>query len=75
MANGLKASISQRRSSGLITFSIVREFDRDGITDWTTFIPEHFMDDYMKMLEMVKNRISELRADPKIAPLAAGVRR
>lgn len=75
MANGLKAEISQRRSNGLITFSIVREFDRDGITDWTTYIPEHFMDDYVKMIEMVKSRIAELRADPKVAPIAAGVRR
>lgn len=72
MANGIKGTISQRRANGLITFSIVREFNRDGVTDWTTFIPEVYLDDYAQMLDMVKKRIAELRADPSIPKLQAG---
>jgi hypothetical protein len=76
MANGLKGTISQRRSNGLITFSIVREFTRDGVVDWTTFIPEQDLPDYKLMLEMVQKRIGELRADPKVPKCqAAGPRK
>lgn len=76
MANGITGTITQRRANGLITFSIVREFERDGVVDWTTFIPEHHIDDYITMLEMVKKRVAELRCDPKVPKLAVvGARR
>lgn len=74
-ANGTKGIISQRRSNGVITFSIVREFMRDGIAEWTSYFSEAQIDDFEEMLGMVKRRISELRADPKVAPLkVAGAR-
>lgn len=75
-ATGVKGTISQRVSNGAITFSIVREFERDGITDWTTYFSEVQFDDYQEMLDLVKERIAELRKDPKVAPLRlAGGRR
>lgn len=68
--------ISQRRSNGVITFSIVREFERDGVPDWTSFFSEAQLEDFEQMLGMVKKRIAELRADPNVMPLrvANGVR-
>lgn len=69
--NITKGIISQRKSNGAITFSIVREFSRDGIPDWTSYFSEAQIDDFEQMLQMVKKRISELRADPKVAPLRA----
>lgn len=67
MANGIKGIISQRKSNALITFSIVREFERDGITDWTSYFSEVQIDDFQQMLDMCRARIKELRADPNIA--------
>lgn len=75
-ANGTKGIISQRISNGVITFSIVKEFERDGMADWTSFFSENQFDDVHDMLELLKARIAELRADPKIAPMRiAGGRR
>jgi hypothetical protein len=68
-ANGTEGIITQRIANGLITFSIVRVFERDGVEDWTSFFSEAQMDDFEHMLGMLKRRIAELRKDPKIAPL------
>lgn len=74
-ASGVRGLITQRVSNGLITFSIVRVFERDGLEDWTSFFSEAQIDDFEEMLKMLKKRIAELRKDPKTAPLRAGVRR
>lgn len=60
-ADGLKAIISQRKSTGVITCAIVKEFQRDGETVTTGFIPESLMDDYITMAQLAKKRIEELR--------------
>lgn len=64
-ATGLKAIISQRVDSGLITFAIVREFP-DGKT---SFIPEAMIDEYADMVENVRNRIRAIRLEG-LAPRA-----
>jgi hypothetical protein len=77
-ASGTKAVISQRTSNGVITFTIVKEFNRRGVADWTSFFAEDEIEDFEEMLGLVKVRIAELRADPRVAPVRermAGVRR
>jgi hypothetical protein len=68
-AAGTKAVISQRLSNGVITFTIVKEFHRRGVPDWTAFFAEDEMEDFEEMLALVKARIAELRKDPKVAPI------
>jgi hypothetical protein len=68
-ANGTEWIITQRLANGVITFSIVRVFERDGVEDWTSFFSEAQLDDFDDMLGMIKRRIAELRKDPKVAPL------
>lgn len=71
----IKGIISQRKSNGVITFAIVREFERDGIAEWTSFFSEAQMPEFKQMLELVEKRIAALRKDPNVAPLrAAGAR-
>ncbi len=65
-ASGTKAVISQRISNGVITFTIVKEFKRHGVVDWTAFFAEDEIEDFEEMLKLVKQRIAELRADPKV---------
>lgn len=77
-ASGVKAVISQRTSNGVITFTIVKEFRRQGVSDWTAFFAEDEISDFEEMLALVKTRITELRADPKVSPIrerVAGARR
>lgn len=70
VSNGtIKGILTQRRSNGAITFSIVRTFDRDGIADWTSYFSEAQIEDFRKMTEMIEKRIKELRKDPKVMPL------
>jgi hypothetical protein len=74
-ADGLKAIISQRRSTGVITFAIVKEFERDGQTETTSFIPETMVNELAEMVELVKSRIAKLRTGGGVpAPRAAGRR-
>lgn len=68
-ASGTKAVISQRTSNGVITFTIVKEFNRRGVPDWTSFFAEDELEDFEEMVGLVKARIAELRADPKVAPV------
>lgn len=70
-ANGTRGVITQRIANGVITFSIVRVFERDGVEDWTSFFSEAQIDDFEQMLHMLKERIAELRRDPKTRPLCA----
>lgn len=68
-AGGTKGIISQRLSNGVITFSIVREFERDGVPDWTSYFSEAQLEDFESMFVLIKKRIAELRRDPRVAPL------
>ena len=68
-ASGTKAVISQRVSNGVITFTIVKEFNRRGVADWTAFFAEDEIEDFEEMFFLVKTRIAELRKDPKVAPV------
>ncbi len=68
-ASGVKAVISQRTSNGVITFTIVKEFKRHGVADWTGFFAEDEFSDFEEMVGLVKTRIAELRSDPKVAPI------
>ena len=75
-ANGTRGIITQRIANGVITFSIVRVFERDGIEDWTSFFSEAQLEDFETMLAMIKERIAELRRDPKVKQVTlAGGRR
>jgi hypothetical protein len=73
-ASGTRAIITQRIANGLITFSIVRVFQRDGVDDWTSFFSEAQIKDFEEMLVLVKKRIAELRDDPKVRPLSVAGR-
>ena len=68
-ASGVKGIISQRVASGVITFSITKEFSRNGVLEWTSFFSEVEIDDFEEMYELVKKRIAELRTDPKVAQI------
>jgi hypothetical protein len=70
-AEGMKAVISQRISNGMITFSIVREFQRDGRMQSTAFIPVDQIDALIELVEIVRKRCDELQADPKVMDVVA----
>lgn len=71
-ASGITAQITQRTANGVITFSIFRVFERDGVEDWTSYFSEAQLSDFEEMLGNVKRRMAELRADPKVAPMRTG---
>lgn len=56
------AIISQRLSNGQLTFSIFREFARDGETAKTAFIPEDMAEVYLDFAKIVVARMREIRA-------------
>jgi hypothetical protein len=60
-AYGMVGIISQRLSNGLLTFSIHREFERDGETGKTAFIPVDLADVYLDFAKIVVERMRELR--------------
>lgn len=71
-AAGITAQITQRTANGVITFSIFRVFERDGVEDWTSYFSEAQLPDFKAMLVNVERRITELRKDPKVAPMRTG---
>ena len=64
-ADGLVAIISKRRSNGTYTFGIFKEFDRDGGTERTAFIPELLFASYRALVDLAIERVSRLRASEK----------
>jgi len=58
---GMVGVISQRLSTGLVTFAIFRVFERDGRPAQTGFIPADMGDIYLDFTKIVLERISELR--------------
>jgi hypothetical protein len=65
---GMVAIISQRESNGLLTFSIFREFERDGEIARTAFIPEDLAEVYLDFSKLVIERVREIRTE--LAPVA-----
>jgi len=62
-ADGIIAVISQRRSTGVITFGIFKEFERDGTVERTSFVPENLAGSYLAMVQLVIERIAQLKID------------
>lgn len=71
-AEGLVAIISQRRSNAQVTVSILKEFERDGKIETTSFIGENLFDAYESMLKAVRQRVTELRATGALPIKQAG---
>lgn len=61
-AHGLVAVISQRRSNGVITIGIFKEFERDGVMERTNFIPEALFAAFTALSELAQKRVAEIRA-------------
>lgn len=62
-ANGLVAIISQRRSNGSMTLGVFKEFERDGRTERTSFIPEPLFAAYNEICKLAQERIAKIHAD------------
>lgn len=61
-AAGLISIISLRKSTGVITFAIFKEYMRDGQTEKSTFVPETLIDEYVALVQLTKKRILQIRA-------------
>jgi hypothetical protein len=61
-ADGIIAIISQRRSTGVITIAVMKEFERDGIIERTQFISENLFESYQDMLQRAIDRVRAIRA-------------
>lgn len=68
-AYGMVAIISQRMKNGVLTFAIFREFERNGDTERTNFIPEDMGEVYVDFAKLVLTRMRELRASGTLPPL------
>lgn len=65
-ADGIISIISQRRTNGVITFALFKEFERDRRTDRTSFFGEYLIKSYAEMVELTSQRIVEIRNNPKL---------
>lgn len=74
-AEKMKSVITQRLSNNMITFVVVREYERDGVVESTGFIPETLIDPFLALVELTKKRIAELRASGKAQPSKIVTRR
>lgn len=74
-AEGMKAVITQRASNNVLTFAIVREFERDGMVENTSYIPETLIEAFLDLVHLTKKRIAEIRASGKIEPVKTVSRR
>lgn len=61
-SNGLKAVISQRRSNGVFTFGVFKEYERDGQMHQTGFIPESMGEAYIQLVRIALERIAEIKS-------------
>lgn len=61
-ADGIIAIISQRRSNGAYTIAVMKEFERDGMTERTQFISENLFESYQDMVQRAINRVQEIRS-------------
>jgi hypothetical protein len=62
-ANGLVAIISQRKSNGVMTMGVFKEFERDGRLERTAFIPEPLFDAYEAMVRLARERVAKIVAE------------
>jgi len=60
-SQNIVAVISQRPTSGVLTFAIFREFERDGRTERSSIVPESMMAAYEEMVGLAKQRMKDLR--------------
>lgn len=65
-ADDLMAIISQRRSSGVITFAIFKEFDRDRRRERTSFVAQSLAESYRDILDITIRRMAEIQSSPEI---------
>jgi len=59
-AYGMVAVISQRVRNRMVTFAIFREFDRDGNTDRTSFVPADHAEAYLEFAHIVVERVRQI---------------
>lgn len=59
---GMVGVISQRLSTGMLTFAIFRVFERDGRQCQTGFVPEDMGEIYLDFTKIVLERMRALRA-------------
>jgi hypothetical protein len=75
-ADGIIGIISQRRSTGVLTFGVFKEFERDGLVEKSSFVPENMLESYLAMVQLVRERIAELKATlPQVQQPVARARR
>ena len=67
-ANGLKAVISMRTATGVITVALTREYPLRGGKDvgQTSFIPELLLGEAIDLLQRAQSRVHELRAGGQV---------
>lgn len=70
-ANGLHAIISQRKSNGVLTFAIFKQFERDGVKQRTSFVPKHLGDAYRRIFELTMERMQQIEDQGQL-PFKAG---
>lgn len=59
-ADKLFVVISWRRASGTITFCLMKEFERDGRREKTSFIPHELADSYLALSHLAVKRVKEI---------------
>lgn len=65
-SDDLVVIISQRRSNGMLTFGVFKEFVRDHRTDRTTFVSADLMPAYRAILKIAEERLEQIKNDPKL---------
>lgn len=64
-SNRIVSVISQRRTTGILTFGLFREFERDDgggrRTERTSFIPADLAESYLDMVKLTIERIHHLQ--------------
>lgn len=66
-SDGVIGIISQHRANGILTFTILREFEAQGRRKRTSFFPETMIDSFQRMFTIVQEKLVALRA--KMAPI------
>ncbi len=67
-ADGVVSIISERVSTGKLTFGMFREFERDGVVERTSFFPEDMTQKVMDHLQLTLAELDKLRARRDGAP-------
>lgn len=62
-SSGIVAVISRRKSDGLLTFALFREWEGPHGEGRTAFQPEHNLAAYKKMVGLVESRLAELQQE------------